>query len=250
MAMMRPSLLAAAALLLGLAAPLAGQAGTGIVRGKVTDSLGIPVPLAEIVLLGTDLKAETDSDGLFRIVGVPKGVYPVIVRSIGWKPLFFFITMEAGNEFIGRIGLEPAPQRLPELTVQGGRFFKPPEYAFTTRYDDFFHRRRIRSGTFRTRNDPRFTYAINTGDLLQMIPGVRVSFGAGGTSVEFSQCRGPGSKVAVWIDGARVMTNDHNEALQYLRPNDIEMIEVYRSPGQIPGEFLEDSCAAIVIWTR
>lgn len=106
----------------------------------------------------------------------------MIVRSIGWKPLFFMLRMDAGNEFIGRIGLEPAPQRLPELIVQGGRFAKPAEYALTTRYDDFFHRRRIRSGTFRTRSDPTFASALYTGDLLRMIPGVRVSFREGGTT--------------------------------------------------------------------
>ena len=134
--------------------------------------------------------------------------------------------------------------------MEGGRFAKPPEYALTHRYDGFFRRRLVRAGTFRIRGDPTFTHAIHTGDLLVGIPGVRVSFGPGGTTVGFSRCRGAGSKVAVWIDGARVMTNNHNEALEYLRPGMIEMIEVYRGVGQIPGEFLEDACAAIVIWTR
>lgn len=233
--------------------PLAGQAGeakTGLFRGQVTDSLGIPVPNAEIAILSTSLRVVADSDGLFRIPGVPVGLHGVVVRSIGWKPLFFLIRMEAGQEQVARIGLEPAPQRLPEIVVQGGKFAKPPEYAFTTRYDDFFRRRRVRAGTFRVRGDPLFDRAIATGDLLQMIPGVRVSFGGDGTTVWFSRCSGPGAKVAVWIDGARVMNENHNEALEYLRPSDIEMIEVYRSPGQIPGEFLADSCAAIVIWTR
>jgi len=40
--------------------------------------------------------------------------------------------------------------------------------------------------------------------------------------------------------GARTMTDNPNEALEYLRP-DVEMIEVYRGVGQIPGEFLVDS---------
>ena len=46
------------------------------------------------------------------------------------------------------------------------------------------------------------------------------------------------------------MTDNHNEALGYLRPGDIEMIEIYRRSGQIPAEYLGDFCAAIVIWTR
>lgn len=242
--------LAAALLAAPLAAPLAAQQGTGIFRGQVTDSLGLPVPFAEIAVLGTGLRVVADSEGLFRIAAVPAGLHPVIVRSIGWKPLFFLIRIEDNQERVGRIGLAPAPQRLPDLVVQGGRFAKPPEYAFTHRYDDFFRRRRIRSGTFRLRGDPRFTSAFDTADLLIGIPGVRVSFGEGGATVSFARCQGAGSKVAVWIDGARVMTNDHNEALHYLRASDVEAIEIYRGVGQIPGEFLEDSCAAIVIWTR
>jgi len=232
------------------ASPVVAQLGGGTFRGQVTDSLGIAVAHAEVAILSTNLRVVADSDGVFRIPGVPVGLHGVVVRAIGWKPLFFLIRMEEGQEQVARVGLEPAPVRLPEIVVQGGRFAKPPEYAFTTRYDDFFRRRRVRQGTFRTRSDPVFGRAIATGDLLQMIPGVRVSFGEGGTTVWFSRCSGPGARVAVWIDGARVMTGDHNEALSYLRPNDIEMIEVYRSGGQIPGEFLADSCAAIVIWTR
>jgi len=237
-------------LLAGAVAPLAGQQSTRVFRGQVTDSLGLPIPFAEIAILGTGLRVVADSEGLFRISDVPLGLHAVIVRSIGWKPLFFLIRMEDNQERIGRIGLVPAPQQLPELIVEGGRFAKPPEYAFTHKYDDFFRRRLVRPGTFRTRSDPWFNNATHTGDLLEGIPGVRVLFGQGGTRVSFSRCQGPNDKVAVWIDGARTMTNNPNEALEYLRPGDIEMIEVYRGVGQIPGEFLADSCAAIVIWTR
>jgi hypothetical protein len=246
----RHQVLTIGALLALTAAPLAAQQGVRIFRGQVTDSLGLPIPLAEIAILGTGLRVVADSEGLFRITDVPVGLYAVIVRSIGWKPLFFLIRMGENEERIGRIGLEPAPQQLPELIVEGGKFAKPPEYAFTRKYDGFFHRRLVRDGTFLTRADPTFANAIHTGDLLRGIPGVRVSFGAGGTGVGFTGCRGFGAKVAVWIDGARVMA-DANTAMGYVRPSDIEMIEVYRRVGQIPGEFLDgDSCAAIVIWTR
>lgn len=239
-----------ATLLFAAAPPLASQQGGRIFRGQVTDSLGLPVPHAEIALLGTELRATADSMGLFRIENVPAGLHPVIVRSIGWKPLFFMLRMKENEEWIGRIGLEPAPQQLEELIVEGGKYAKPPEYALTRRYDGFFRRRAVRSGTFRMRSDPIFTSAFATADLLRGIPGVRVSHRLGGSAVDFIRCRGGTSKVAVWIDGARVMTANHNEALEYLRPSLVEMIEVYRGVGQIPGEFLEDACAAIVIWTR
>ena len=225
------------------------RGAAGIFRGQVTDSVSTPVHLAEIAILGTTLRATADTLGLFRFGVVPVGIHPVVVRAIGWKPLFFMIRMEADQEQIFRIGLERSVQRVPDLVVRGGRRAKPPEYAFTTKYDDFFRRRGIRSGTFRTRDDVWFRSAFNTVDLLRAIPGVFVVTSGGFPAVVFSSCSG-GGQVSVWIDGARVVTRDHNEALSYLRPNDIEFIEIYRRAGQIPGEYLGDSCAAVVIWTR
>ncbi len=160
--------------------------------------------------------------------------------------------MEEGQEQTFQLGLERAPQFLPDLIAKGTVLEKPPEYAFTPRYDGFFHRRRVRSGTFRVRNQsPWFQSASRTADLLQGIPSVRVSSSGGITTVAFPGCKGGAStKVAVWIDGSRVMTDDHNYALDYVSAADIGMIEVYRRGGQIPAEFLSDACAAIVIWTR
>lgn len=226
------------------------RSATGIFRGQVTDSTYQPVHLAEIAILGTQLRATADTLGLFRIGAVPVGIHPVVVRAIGWKPLFFMIRMEADQEQIFRIGLERSLQRLPDLVVRGGRLAKPPEYAFTSRYDDFFRRRLFGSGTFRTRSDIWFRSAFNTVDLLRAIPGVFVRTSGAIPSVEFSSCSASGGQVSVWIDGARVITRDHNDALSYLRPNDIEFIEIYRRSSQIPGEYLGDSCAAVVIWTR
>lgn len=226
------------------------RGAAGIFRGQVTDSAYQPVQLAEIAILGTQLRVTADTLGLFRIGAVPVGIHPVVVRAIGWKPLFFMIRMEADQEQIFRIGLERSLQRLPDLVVSGGRFAKPPEYAFTTKYDDFFRRRGVRSGTFRTRDDVLFRSAFNTVDLLRAIPGVYVRSSGAMPVVEFASCAASGGQVSVWIDGARVVTRDHNEALSYLRPNDIEMIEIYRRAGQVPGEFMGDSCAAVVIWTR
>ncbi len=40
------------------------------------------------------------------------------------------------------------------------------------------------------------------------------------------------------------------EMLERIAPSSIEMVEVFRGPAQIPGEFHWDGCAAIAIWTR
>ncbi len=242
--------LAALWLVIG-AAPLTAQEKSGVFLGRVTDSLGTPVPNAAIALLGTGLQTVADQNGRFQFPAVPVGSHAVVARAIGWKPQLFMIRMEEGQEQTFQIGLERAPQFLPDLIAKGTVLEKPPEYAFTSRYDGFFHRRRVRFGTFRVRNQsPWFESASHTADLLQGIPSVRVSSSGPITTVAFLGCRGPSAKVAVWIDGSRVMTDDHNYALDYVSPAEIELIEVYRRAGQIPAEFLSDACAAIVIWTR
>ncbi len=239
-------------LLLAHAAPLAAQDKTGIFLGRVTDSLGTPVPYASVAILSTKLRAITDSNGRFRFDRVPVGSQAVAVRAFGWKPVLFMIRMEEGQEQSFQVGLERAPQFLPDLIAKSKSTTKPPEYAFTNRYDGFFYRRVVRSGTFRLRGaNVWFESAMHTADLLQGIPSVRVSSSGGMSTVDFPGCKGGAStRVAVWIDGSRVMENDHNDALDFVSPSDVEAIEVYRRGGQIPAEFQTDACAAIVIWTR
>ena len=40
------------------------------------------------------------------------------------------------------------------------------------------------------------------------------------------------------------------EMLDRINPAQIELIEVYRGVSDLPGEFHDDNCAAIVIWTK
>lgn len=228
---------------------LVAQAGTVTVRGQVTDSLGVSIPLAEVLAIGTSMRAVADSNGLFSLAGLRPGTHLFLARGIGWKPMNFTVQLAAGEQWVGRVLLEAAPIRLPDL-IATGKYAKPERYASTTKYDDFFRRRALAAGVFRTREQIEAMFPLSAADLLKNIPSVRVAFNASFSSVTFGRCSGPSAKVAVWIDGARVRTSNHNEALSLINPKDIEAMEIYRSGVQIPGEFLEDSCAAIVIWTR
>jgi predicted CoA-binding protein len=40
------------------------------------------------------------------------------------------------------------------------------------------------------------------------------------------------------------------ETLSRINPSDIEMIEVFRGPSEIPGIYHWNGCAVIAIWTR
>jgi hypothetical protein len=40
------------------------------------------------------------------------------------------------------------------------------------------------------------------------------------------------------------------EMLSRVNPSDIELVEIFRGPGELPGEFNDGNCGAISIWTR
>jgi hypothetical protein len=200
------------------------------------------------------------------------------------------IRVSEGSGWSGTIMLGSAPQQLPEIEVDAP-FGKPPEFANITKYDDFFRRRRLGFGTFRTRADIEKMGAFDVVSVLQGIPGVKVSFTAspyGAPEVRFQMARCPGQppNFAIYLNGIRVglfLEKGENkgselsslfrrglgredekktpsscddcakiaEVLSSIPLRDIEFVEFYRGPGQIPSDLDRgDSCAALVIWTR
>jgi len=56
--------------------------------------------------------------------------------------------------------------------------------------------------------------------------------------------------IALYIDGAMVMPDNRVDAFSALRPGDVEAVEVYRSPTELPAEAMGNACGAIYVWTR
>lgn len=172
-----------------------------------------------------------------------------------------------------QITLERGVYELPEVVVKA-RELKPVEYAWTTRYDDFFRRRHVGLGHYILRDEIQRKGAGRTPSLLAGVRGVTLRYrhpGISGTDVRFMGCE----RVSVWIDGQKQrypdlpVTRIHQtrpgglvnfradtvsmitgEYLQRVIPSQIEMMEIYSGPAEMPAEFLDDSCAAIAIWTK
>ncbi|HEU5217728.1 MAG TPA: Plug domain-containing protein, partial [Gemmatimonadales bacterium] len=161
----------------------------------------------------------------------------------------------------GNIVMEPGSYQLPEVVVTA-RYAKPAEYAGTTKYDDFFRRRKLGLGTYILRQDIERSNAFHTIEILRMVPGVKTDINGNPAlgKVSFSGCgyRDTDFDATVWIDGQRVVPDRLDpdpgrrvgEMINRIGPSNIEMMEVYRGLAQIPGEFHWNGCAAIVIWTR
>jgi len=215
--------------------------------GIVQDSLGFAVREVEVAILGTESQTTTDSTGRFSMAGLPLGLHVVRARKIGYKVSYTPVRLAAGDEWKGRIVIRRLPQILAEIVVVG-KWGKPPQYANTAKYDDFYRRRAGRVGRYLTREDIDRRNAVRITQLLTGTLGLRVGFDRpGGDEIEFATC--PAFGISIWIDGQK-LSGTVAELLRVINPSDVEAMEIYSRESQVPAEFRDSSCAAIVMWTR
>ena len=227
-----------------------GSAHTSTARTQfVVLSARDSTPLAGVRATVSDtLDFFGDSRGTVRMP-LMEGTYAVLVRRLGYVPAT--ITLDAGQGRQDTLFLEPIPVTLSEVKVRGRNVTAPARYA------DVLRRAASNAGTLFTREDLAGTNDLRT--LLGQIPGIQVS----DRGISMQRCQGgmpspghayPEARIQVYIDGVRVTTlPDSNAVMASLRlvhASSIELVEVYRGVAQIPGEFLNDACAVIAIWTK
>lgn len=187
-----------------------------------------------------------EGDSAYVAYSVASGRHALRVRRIGFTPDERPVEVTA-DQTRHLVRLHPLATLLPEMIVAGRRVLVDP------RFEGVVVRAMSNWGTLITRQDLRSAYDIQS--VLETVPGIR--FRADGIS--FARCQDalPGTgtppKVQVYVDGVRVTTFKETnaiDALQFVSPSAIEVVEVYRGVSRIPVEFLNDACAVIAIWTR
>jgi outer membrane receptor for ferrienterochelin and colicins len=93
-------------------------AQTASLSGKVTDN-GEPLPLANVLLKGTEIGTATDIDGVFELTGIQPGDYVLLVTSLGYQPYQTKISIRANGFKTINIPLEASAQSLKETVVTG-----------------------------------------------------------------------------------------------------------------------------------
>ena len=254
----------AALLLAALAGSATGLAAQGRARdsvaivGQVHDDRGRLLSGVEVIVNRRERRATTDSAGRFTIIVTPTDS-SVGFRRIGYHPMLVGLKPlpPAGDTIL--VALNASQVELPELIVTAAPS-KPLRYAGTTKYDEFFLRKKIGFGTFLSREDLDRKFVMSTPELLQGIPGVRVSIGAPGAKdanrIQFVRCP-QADGIAVFVDGTRqIPPSTHGDEpalidmLSRISPAEIEMIEVYRGVAEIPGVYHWDGCAVVAVWTK
>ena len=250
---------------------------TASIRGRVLADDSTPVIAALVELASQAKSVRTSSSGEFVFQRIPVGTAILRIRAFGFADKEQQVQIARDSGWRGNIVLTRIPQSLPEVVVSATG-------APNSKYADFFRRRQLGVGTFRTRGEIDSMGAFDIVAVLKSIPGVSVSathtvYGQPETRFRLARCPGQPPNLAIYINGQRValfggdtqnkgselssLFQQHppsstcedcariGEVLSSIPISEIEFIEFYRGPGQIPADLDRgDSCAALVVWTR
>lgn len=241
----------------GLAVPAGAQrAGRASIVGTVRSEQQAPIADAEITVVGSEHAARSAASGAYRVDSVPAGRYMVQVRRLGFKPLYYAVTLKPGERRDVDVELEALPTQLAAVTVRERSGYGGRE---AWRLRDFGWRRRTTTARarFLTRDDlARYRGA---GTLLSAVRGEwplsmcpqpvdAMTFDAWELA---DNPLAPGvCRVAVSIDGGVPIAA--GAALAYPL-SQVEAVEIYRNGIGTPIEFQTGAAhragVILVVWT-
>ncbi|HJS42889.1 MAG TPA: TonB-dependent receptor [Gemmatimonadales bacterium] len=211
--------------------------------GRVIDQQSqLPLGGATVSLLGLQRQTATDSTGRFTQAGLGPGTYLLEVRAIGYGVTSWLLRLKDGEVVDYVFEVAPLGVELEAVTVEGR-----PALA-ERRLREFEERRRGGRGVFITQEQVEKGHAATMGDLLRAVPGVRLNCRSGSCTAQMT--RGArGICAADWVVDGMPATYSSSPAMPVVG---IVGVEIYRSPGEAPAQFLksDSQCGVIVIWTK
>ena len=228
------------ALLLLRVHPLHGQSSGSISGTTIDAQTGMPIVGASITIPVLSRAVISDEGGHFLHSPLEAGSYVVQVHAVGYIPSAKAFDLTTGQSVTHVFQLTTVPPVLPEVVVHGH------SGSVGRRFEDFDRRRAMKRGQFLTRAEIEARNAVNLSDLLQTMRGIRTEC-AGFTCIVETARSTHGCRPAFFVDGRMSTTFGPTTPVR-----DIEAIEVYLGPSEIPAEYLgpDSGCGAIGIWTK
>lgn len=226
------------------------EAGTGILRGTVTDAAGNPIETAQVRLIGSGISGRTMPNGSFSFA-LPPGSHVVDVRRLGYVPVRFTADARPSQDVMAAIRLEAAVQQLESIVIaeeRGTSAAAAPGFA---------ERKRRLNAVFVDRQRIDREHPMQLTDLLRGTPGIRLQPMRSLTGVAYvPQMRRAASldghcPMSYYVDGMEFEPSEQGINVD-VRPAEIEALEVYQ-PSQVPAQFSSGRsarCGVLVIWTR
>jgi len=219
----------------------------GQIDGVVSDTSLSPLADATITIVGTDIRVVTGPNGRFRLIDIPAGKYALLARHIGYEPTTTQITVGDLDTLRISIALEQTVAPLDTVKVATN--------TLSPRLTEFYERRKIGPGQFRTQDEIEKQNPVALADVFRRFLGIRVTAdGAGAQSMRDFVHACP---IMAIVDGFAKFTD-----FRLLpSPKEVAAIEFYAGPSEIPLQFksmIGDplkgisgvSCGLILIWTR
>ena len=219
---------------------------SGVVSGVVTDSTGAAVFGAEVTIQGA-LRAFTDEQGIFHVVGVPVGVANLSVRRMGFSPYTTTVNLTDADPRVDELHvmLSVLPTVLTPVLVSWQKV------NYTGRLAGYYQRLEKRSaGYFITRDQIDRENPRTLSQLLLHVPGITPYKGRAGA--QGIRMRGRSCWPLVWIDGTPMPAGEVD--LDAFAPQTIHGIELYLGSTTAPARYLlgrvDNACGTIILWSR
>jgi hypothetical protein len=218
------------------------------VRGSVIDNQsGMPIGGARVTIRDTRYATTTSADGRFYFEDVPRGEYVLYVSHMAYVhvPAPLRIASDAVHVEI-RLDAAAIPLEPIRVTV------------FSRRLDEvgFYERQRRGVGTFIGRSQVDGMRALNSSDLMRLVPSARLTPQPPARTQGGMGLAGRGRcRFNFIVDGARTLPDFD---MDLVAPYSIEGLEFYRSLAELPAPFRAHvareanatSCGIVLIWTR
>ena len=256
-AALRAGLLVAAAHLVMAATPAGAQGPSpATVTGVVRDEGQKPIDEVEVRIVGGDRAARSSPNGVYQLDSVRAGQHMVQVRRMGYRPLYFTMTLKSGERREIDVELSPLPTRLSAVQVKERSGYGVRD---AVKLRDFEQRRRgiATQARFLTRDDIAARHrgagtlfnALRTEWPLTGCPLLAEPLGSRRAPSSLGRGR-MGCRLAVSLDGGMAM--DAATVVDY--PLDlVEAVEIYRAGIGMPIEFqtglARGADVVVVVWT-
>lgn len=148
------------------------QAQKGLLRGTITDNLGLALPGANITIEPLELYTVTDVEGRFTLTNIPAGTHELRISYIGYGDIAKEISIEEGKTQTISASLTPGVQLGVDVLVLGDRL-KGQAKALNQQKNNANITNIVASDQI-----GRFPDA-NIGDAMKRIPGITMQFDQG-----------------------------------------------------------------------
>jgi hypothetical protein len=246
------------ALLALLAAPLAAQT----VRGKVLDAAtGEGIVEAEVRALSADGRdvgrARTGPDGSFQMPLRAPASVRIEPRRTGYRSTLTAELPVAWREAV-EVRLSAAALAIEPLRVTAR--VEPPRRR-NLELNGYYRRERQGIGQYMRREDIERRASANLAQVLRRVAAASIIYKGAHQYIWFprnalrSQAGGgPGGACLprLFVDGTRVTYDFQNDINSVVNPNQVEALEIFRGPSEIPPQYNDNNsmCGVVLIWTR